>query len=163
YLLPGDQQEALAIDSYARNVNAVLARLYRASKFRVARVDEAFKTYDTAHTTTLAGQSGPVPVAVAEVCTLTWMGAPAPVGASYAPVEHSLSFARHPRVSGPPLRSRSAGSSDLARESCAVTAGACWTRRARGACVRFASSDRWRVAKSGLRATSTCSSSWPPA
>src|SRR5438105_2951062 len=80
YLLPGDQQEALTINSYAKIINRTLAHLYRAGKFRVAHVDEAFKTYDTTHTTTLAGQAGPVPVAVAEVCRLTWMCAPAPVG-----------------------------------------------------------------------------------
>jgi hypothetical protein len=55
-------------------------RLYRAAKFRIAQVDEAFKTYDTTHFTTLVGQPGPVPVAVAEVCNLTWMCAPPPVG-----------------------------------------------------------------------------------
>jgi hypothetical protein len=80
YLVPGDQEEALAINGYARNINEGLVRLYRTSRFRVARVDEAFKSYDTAHTTTLAGQPGQVPVAVAEVCRLTWMCAPAPVG-----------------------------------------------------------------------------------
>jgi len=80
YLLPGDQQEALTINGYAKTINKTLARLYRTRKFRVAHVDEAFKTYDTTHTTTLAGQPGPVPVAVAEVCRLTWMCAPAPVG-----------------------------------------------------------------------------------
>ena len=80
YLLPGDQQEALTINGYAKIINKTLAHLYRAGKFRVAHVDEAFKTYDTTPTTTLAGQPGLVPVAVAEVCRLTWMCAPAPVG-----------------------------------------------------------------------------------
>jgi lysophospholipase L1-like esterase len=80
YLQAGDQQEALTINSYAKIINKTLAHVYRAGKFRVAHVDEAFKTYDTTHTTTLAGQPGPVPVAVAEVCRLTWMCAPAPVG-----------------------------------------------------------------------------------
>jgi lysophospholipase L1-like esterase len=80
YLLPGDQQEALTIDGYAHIINSTLAHLYRAAKFRVARVDEAFKTYDTTHTTTLAGRPGAVPVAVAEVCRLTWMCAAPPVG-----------------------------------------------------------------------------------
>jgi lysophospholipase L1-like esterase len=80
YLMPGDQQEALTINGYAKIINKTLAHLYREGKFRVAHVDEAFKTYDTTHTTTLAGQPGPVPVAVAEVCRLTWMCAPAPVG-----------------------------------------------------------------------------------
>jgi len=80
YLQPGDQQEALTINGYAKIINKTLAHLYREAKFRVAHVDEAFKTYDTTHTATLAGQPGPVPVAVAEVCRLTWMCAPAPVG-----------------------------------------------------------------------------------
>jgi lysophospholipase L1-like esterase len=80
YLDPPDQEEALTINGYARNINQALVRLYRTSKFSVARVDEAFKAYDTAHTTTLAGQPGRVPVAVAELCRLTWMCAPAPVG-----------------------------------------------------------------------------------
>ena len=80
YLTPGGQEEAIAIDGYARNLNHALVRLYRAGRFRVARVDEAFRTYETSSTTTLAGQPQPVPVAVAEVCRLTWMCAPAPVG-----------------------------------------------------------------------------------
>ncbi len=80
YLKPGDRSEALTIDSYAGNLNAALTRLYRAAGFRVAHVDTAFKTYDVTATTTLSGQPGPVPVAVAEVCRLTWMCAPPPVG-----------------------------------------------------------------------------------
>jgi GDSL-like Lipase/Acylhydrolase family len=80
YLVPGDQEEALAINGYASTINSGLVRLYRASGFRIARVDEALKTYDTARTTTLAGHPGQVPVAVAEVCRLTWMCAPVPVG-----------------------------------------------------------------------------------
>ena len=80
YLLPGDQQEALTIDGYAHIINSTLAHLYRANKFRIARVDEAFKTYDTTHTTTLAGEPGAVPVAVVEICRLTWMCAGPPVG-----------------------------------------------------------------------------------
>jgi len=80
YLTPGGQQEALTSVQYARTVNQGLEHLYRQAGFRVAHVDSAFRTYDTAHTTTLAGHSGPVPVAVAEVCRLTWMCAPAPLG-----------------------------------------------------------------------------------
>jgi lysophospholipase L1-like esterase len=80
YLTPGDQAEAITIDDYARNLNGALARLYRAGKFRVAHVDLAFDTYDISRTRSLAGQPQPVPVAVAEVCRLTWMCAPAPVG-----------------------------------------------------------------------------------
>jgi lysophospholipase L1-like esterase len=80
YLTPGGRAEAVASDEYARNVNEGLARLYRAGGFRVARVDSAFRTYDLSRKTSLAGQRHPVPVAVAEVCRLTWMCAPAPVG-----------------------------------------------------------------------------------
>ncbi|HUH80894.1 MAG TPA: hypothetical protein VLZ06_06165 [Solirubrobacteraceae bacterium] len=46
----------------------------------MAHVDSAFRTYDTSHEERLAGHSTQVPVAVAEVCRLTWMCAPAPVG-----------------------------------------------------------------------------------
>jgi lysophospholipase L1-like esterase len=80
YLTPGGHAEALASDRYARNVNEGLASIYRAGGFRVAHVDTAFHTYDTSRRTSLAGQTRPVPVAVAEVCRLTWMCAPAPVG-----------------------------------------------------------------------------------
>lgn len=80
YLTPDGHQEALTSVQYARNVNQGLARLYRAAGFRVAHADRAFRTYDTSRTASLAGQTGPVPVAVAEVCRLTWMCAPAPVG-----------------------------------------------------------------------------------
>jgi len=80
YLTPGGHSEAIASDEYARNVNEGLARLYRAGGFRVAQVDDAFRTYDISRKTSLAGQPRPVPAAVAEVCRLTWMCARAPVG-----------------------------------------------------------------------------------
>jgi lysophospholipase L1-like esterase len=80
YLTPGGHTEAIASDEYARNVNEGLARLYRAGGFRVAHVDAAFRTYDISRKTSLTGQPHPVPVAVAEVCRLTWMCAPTPVG-----------------------------------------------------------------------------------
>ncbi len=80
YLTPGGSAEALASAHYARNVNEGLVRLYRAGGFGVARVDLAFSTYTTSKKTALAGQPHPVPVAVAEVCRLTWMCAPAPIG-----------------------------------------------------------------------------------
>ena len=80
YLTHGGHAEAISSDGYARNVNEGLARLYRASGFRVAHVDTAFRTYDLSRKTSLAGQPHPVPVAVAEVCRLTWMCVPAPVG-----------------------------------------------------------------------------------
>ncbi len=80
YFTPGDRSEAIASDGYARHINEGLARLYRAGGFRVAHVDSAFRTYALAKKTTLPGQRQPVPLAVGEVCRLTWMCAPAPVG-----------------------------------------------------------------------------------
>ena len=80
YLTPAGRSEALTSVGYAHTVNQGLARLYREAGFRIAKVDSAFHTYDTTDTTSLAGQSAPVPVAVAEVCRLTWMCAPAPLG-----------------------------------------------------------------------------------
>ncbi len=80
YLAPGGHVEALTSVRYSRVINRGLERLYREAGFRVAHVDNAFSTYDTSRTAILAGQSSPVPVAVAEVCRLTWMCAPAPVG-----------------------------------------------------------------------------------
>jgi lysophospholipase L1-like esterase len=85
YLTPEDQSEALLINGYANNLNRSLDHIYRAGRFRVAHVDEAFRTYDTSATTTLPGQPKPVPVAVAEVCRLTWMCAPAPFGPNIHP------------------------------------------------------------------------------
>jgi hypothetical protein len=103
YLDPGDQEEALAINGYASTINSGLVRLYRAGGFRVARVDQAFKTYDTARTTTLAGRPGQVPVAVAEVCRLTWMCAPAPVGPNIHPNQmgYGVIAAEFARAFGP--------------------------------------------------------------
>jgi lysophospholipase L1-like esterase len=80
YLTPATRTEALDINFYARNLNKALEKLYRGARFRIAHVDTAFKTYETSATTPLAGQPQPVPVAVAEICRLTWMCAPAPVG-----------------------------------------------------------------------------------
>lgn len=80
YLTPENRSESLLINGYAHSLNQSLERLYRAARFGVARVDTAFRSYDTTVMTTLAGQPGPVPVAVAEICRLTWMCAPAPLG-----------------------------------------------------------------------------------
>ena len=64
YLTPSSSaRSGTAIDVH--NVNEGLARLYRASSFRVAHVDTAFHTYDISRKTSLAGQPRPVPVAVA--------------------------------------------------------------------------------------------------
>jgi lysophospholipase L1-like esterase len=80
YLTPGGHAEAITTAHYAKNINNALGGLYRAAGVRVASVDTAFKTYDLSLTSTLPGAPGRVPVAVAEVCRLTWMCAPSPVG-----------------------------------------------------------------------------------
>ena len=80
YLTADGRGEAISTVKYARNLNAKLAQLYRDGGFRVAKVDEAFRSYDLSSTGSVAGQPGPVPVAVAEVCRLTWMCAPPPQG-----------------------------------------------------------------------------------
>jgi hypothetical protein len=80
YLAPATRTESLDINFYARNLNRALERLYRKGRFRIAHVDTAFSTYQTSTTTQLAGQPQPVPVAVEEICRLTWMCAPAPAG-----------------------------------------------------------------------------------
>ncbi len=100
YLTPADRSEAVTIDSYAHNLNGALARLYRKAGFRVAHVDSDFRTYDLSQSVSLSGQSQPVPLAVAEVCKLTWMCAPPPVGpnihanrAGYAVIEQAFAAA----------------------------------------------------------------------
>jgi lysophospholipase L1-like esterase len=80
YLTPGGQAEALSTVRYARNLNESLTQLYRAGGFRVARVDRAFGTYDLSHTGQIPGRPGSVPLAVADICKLTWMCAPPPRG-----------------------------------------------------------------------------------
>jgi lysophospholipase L1-like esterase len=80
YLNPSLRSEALSSVGYARNVNEGLVGIYRAAGFRVARVDEAFQTYDESRTASVPGQPGPAPVDVAAVCRLTWMCAAAPRG-----------------------------------------------------------------------------------
>jgi lysophospholipase L1-like esterase len=80
YLMGSSRSEALTIDAYARNLNEALERLYRMGGFRVAHVDTAFKTYELTQQTTTPGYPSPVPLAVAEVCRLTWMCAPPPIG-----------------------------------------------------------------------------------
>lgn len=80
YLSPSSRAEGLSSVHYARNLNEGLAEIFRAGGFKVARVDTAFHTYDLSRTGTLAGVIGPVPVAVASLCRLTWMCAPVPRG-----------------------------------------------------------------------------------
>jgi hypothetical protein len=76
---PSGQAEAGLSVPLARQINQTLAADYGAEQFKVADVATAFDTY-TPFTTTTTTTMGPIPVAVAKICALTWMCAPAPVG-----------------------------------------------------------------------------------
>jgi lysophospholipase L1-like esterase len=104
YLTPTRRSEAITVNDYAHNINRALERIYRAGAFAVAHVDNAFRTYDLSTPTALSGQASPLPVAVAEVCRLTWMCAAPPAGpnihpnqAGYALIAHSFATALGPR------------------------------------------------------------------
>jgi lysophospholipase L1-like esterase len=80
YLTPSTQPIAAASVPLAKNVNATLVKAFKAKNVRVADVAAAFDTYVPFTTTaTLAGH-GTVPLAVAKICTLTWICAAAPRG-----------------------------------------------------------------------------------
>ncbi len=73
------QEEAAASQGLAKTVNGDLTNSYKSKGAEVAFVAAAFHTYKPfTDTTTYKGQK--VPVAVAEICKLTWMCAPAPEG-----------------------------------------------------------------------------------
>jgi lysophospholipase L1-like esterase len=63
----------------AQTVNGDLTNDYEAQSFKVADVATAFDTY-TPVTTTTSSPFGTVPVAVAEVCEMTWMCQASPKG-----------------------------------------------------------------------------------
>jgi lysophospholipase L1-like esterase len=63
--------------SLVQGINATIGKLDKASGFKTADVASAFNTYDTTPTTFQGAQ---IPTNVAEICTLTWMCAAAPVG-----------------------------------------------------------------------------------
>lgn len=78
----GDSGKALAeasVDIARDQVNAELIRAFRPRGFKIARVAEDFNTYiPFERTATYRGQR--VPVAVRDICRLTWMCAAAPRG-----------------------------------------------------------------------------------
>jgi lysophospholipase L1-like esterase len=79
--LKGSTGETLAADSVAltKEVNDDLLSTLGGTNVQVADVATAFRTYTPfTDTTTYAGQT--VPVAVANICTWTWMCAPGPLG-----------------------------------------------------------------------------------
>jgi lysophospholipase L1-like esterase len=80
--LTGASGQAIAGASVllARQVNGDLTTDYQAQHVRVADVATAFDTYTPFTTTTTLPGHGTVPVAVAQICKLTWMCAAAPRG-----------------------------------------------------------------------------------
>lgn len=75
-------QQSLAQQSVtlARSVNRTLARDFKARKVRVADVATAFNTYVPWTTTTTLAGHGTVPLAVAQICELTWICTAKPRG-----------------------------------------------------------------------------------
>lgn len=59
-------------------VNALIAREFRARGFKVADVARAFRSYEPFPTD--GDSTGPPPTAVADICRLTWMCTPEPRG-----------------------------------------------------------------------------------
>ncbi len=73
------QQQAGASQALAKAVNGDLTKAYKSKGVKVGFAAAAFHTYKPfTDTTTYHGQK--VPVAVAEICKLTWMCAPSPEG-----------------------------------------------------------------------------------
>jgi len=69
-----------SVDIARDQVNPAIINAFKPSKFKVARVAEAFDTYVPFERTTTYKGRNDVPVAVARICALTWMCAPAPKG-----------------------------------------------------------------------------------
>jgi lysophospholipase L1-like esterase len=82
--LTGSAGQAAATESVSLDgeINQLITASDQAFDVKTADVATAFKTTDFTDTATLPGPSGPitVPLNVAEICDLTWMCAPAPVG-----------------------------------------------------------------------------------
>ena len=78
YLNQNTRNVAIASVQLAQNVNKSITTGYTAHGFLVADVSAAFKTPDMSDQGTVNGQ--PEPIDVANICNLTWMCAPAPVG-----------------------------------------------------------------------------------
>ena len=62
-----------------RRLNQLATSIYRDAGIKVADASARFATEDLTHRRTLAGH-GSVPLAVYDICTLTWACSPAPIG-----------------------------------------------------------------------------------
>jgi lysophospholipase L1-like esterase len=82
YLVGGSYGQGVAEDStvLAKQVNGTLSSDFAAQKLKVADVATAFDTYGPFTQTEVIPGFGAVPEPVGQICALTWMCAPAPVG-----------------------------------------------------------------------------------
>lgn len=80
--LTGTAGQGLAEESVllGKSVNAALQSAFLAQKFKVADVATAFDTYGPFSQTETLPSIGTVPMPVGQICALTWMCAPAPLG-----------------------------------------------------------------------------------
>ena len=69
-----------SVDIAREQVNPAIVNGFKPSRFKIARVAEAFDTYVPFERTTTYGGRNDVPIAVARICRLSWMCAPAPKG-----------------------------------------------------------------------------------
>jgi lysophospholipase L1-like esterase len=73
--------DAQASQGLAMSINEdTLIPAWTANRIDVARIDEAFGTYIPFDQTVDTADFGPLPIAVANICRLTWFCAPPPVG-----------------------------------------------------------------------------------
>jgi lysophospholipase L1-like esterase len=77
---PPNQPLATESVALSRALNGDLTKAFTAQKLKIADVATAFDTYTPFTTTTTLAGHGTVPLAVARICTLTWMCAAAPRG-----------------------------------------------------------------------------------
>ena len=76
----GQTIAAASVDIARKSFNPAIVNAFKPYDFKIAKTAEAFSTYvPFSRTTTFGGQTG-VPVAVAEICRLTFMCNPPPVG-----------------------------------------------------------------------------------
>ena len=107
YLTPGGHVEALTSVRYARVTQPRARTPVPGSRLpRRARRQRVSHLRHLPHAT-LAGQSAPVPVAVAEVCRLTWMCAPGSRGAEHPRQPRRLPADRRAFLEGLRLAGRS--------------------------------------------------------
>jgi lysophospholipase L1-like esterase len=77
---PAQRALATASVGLAKGLNTTLATDFRAKKVRIADVATAFDSYTPWSTTTTLAGHGTVPLAVAQICRLTWICTPKPRG-----------------------------------------------------------------------------------